>query len=76
MDHFRPVRGVLHAEGVALERLAARMGTPTYVYSEATLRRHFRVVDQAFGGAQLILNLPIGWAAGSDPRKDGHAAGR
>lgn len=30
----------------------------------------------AFGGAQAILKLPRGWAAGSDPRKDGMAAGR
>jgi diaminopimelate decarboxylase len=55
MDHFRPLRGVLHAEGVSLERLASRVGTPTYVYSEATLRRHFRVVDQAFGGARHLV---------------------
>ncbi len=30
----------------------------------------------AFGGAQLVMKLPRGWAAASDPRKDGHAAGR
>ncbi len=30
----------------------------------------------AFGGAQLIMKLPRGWAAGSDSRKDGHASGR
>ncbi len=29
----------------------------------------------AFGGAQAVLRLEHGWAAGSDPRKDGHAAG-
>jgi gamma-glutamyltranspeptidase/glutathione hydrolase len=28
-----------------------------------------------FGGAQAIVRLAKGWAAGSDPRKDGHAAG-
>ena len=28
-----------------------------------------------FGGAQVILKLPRGWAAASEPRKDGHAAG-
>jgi gamma-glutamyltranspeptidase/glutathione hydrolase len=36
------------------------------------------IVDEsnvAFGGAQAILKLPRGWAAGSDPRKDGMAAG-
>ena len=30
----------------------------------------------SFGGAQIIVKLPKGWAAGSDPRKDGHAAGK
>jgi gamma-glutamyltranspeptidase/glutathione hydrolase len=32
--------------------------------------------DIAFGGAQLVMKLPRGWVAGSDSRKDGHAAGR
>lgn len=30
----------------------------------------------SYGGAQAVMKLPRGWAAGSDPRKDGHAAGR
>jgi gamma-glutamyltranspeptidase/glutathione hydrolase len=29
----------------------------------------------SYGGAQAVMKLPRGWAAGSDPRKDGHAAG-
>lgn len=29
-----------------------------------------------YGGAQAVMKLTKGWAAGSDPRKDGHAAGR
>ena len=36
------------------------------------------IIDErnvAFGGAQLVLKLPHGWAAGSDSRKDGHAGG-
>ena len=36
------------------------------------------IVDErtvAFGGAQAIMRLAHGWAAGSDPRKDGMAAG-
>jgi gamma-glutamyltranspeptidase/glutathione hydrolase len=36
------------------------------------------IVDEravAFGGAQAIIRLPRGYAAGSDPRKDGMAAG-
>ncbi|MCA9738174.1 MAG: gamma-glutamyltransferase, partial [Gemmatimonadetes bacterium] len=31
--------------------------------------------EPAFGGAQLVMKLARGWAAASDPRKDGHAAG-
>jgi len=55
MDHFRPRQGVLHCEGVSLQRVAARVGTPVYVYSEATLRRHFGVVDRAFAGAPHLI---------------------
>nr|WP_208380594.1 diaminopimelate decarboxylase [Brevundimonas terrae] len=39
--------GVLHAEGVNLETLAAEVGTPTYVYSAATLRRHYGLMREA-----------------------------
>jgi diaminopimelate decarboxylase len=38
----------LWCEGVALERVAAAVGTPTYVYSRATLLRHLRVFHEAF----------------------------
>jgi len=37
------------------------------------------IIDEtgvAFGGAQMIMRLPRGWAAASDPRKDGLAIGR
>ncbi len=47
MHHFELKEGVLHAEGVSLEALAAEVGTPTYVYSAATLRRHYQVMRTA-----------------------------
>ncbi|RJS92546.1 diaminopimelate decarboxylase [Salinisphaera sp. Q1T1-3] len=47
MDHFSLRDGVLHAEDVALPDIAERFGTPTYVYSAATLTRHYRVFDEA-----------------------------
>lgn len=50
MDHFEYKQGVLHAEDVSLAGIAARFGTPTYVYSAATLTRHYRVFDQALAG--------------------------
>ncbi|MCA3254579.1 MAG: diaminopimelate decarboxylase [Alphaproteobacteria bacterium] len=50
MDHFQLRNGVLHAEDVDLEALAARVGTPFYCYSSATIERHFRVVQEALSG--------------------------
>jgi len=48
MHHFKDRNGELHAEGVALRAIAERVGTPCYVYSLATLRRHLQVFDAAF----------------------------
>lgn len=48
-------RGQLHAEQVALARIAAEVGTPTYVYSTATLSRHVSVVQSAFEGTPSLL---------------------
>lgn len=47
MHYFDLKDGVLHAEGVSLETLADRVGTPTYVYSSATLRRHYGLLREA-----------------------------
>ena len=47
MHYFDLKDGVLHAEGVSLEALADRVGTPTYVYSSATLRRHHGLLREA-----------------------------
>ncbi len=49
MNHFSYRKRVLHAEEVPLSAIAEAVGTPVYVYSTATLRRHFRVVTEAFG---------------------------
>ena len=48
MHHFQPRNGELYAEDVPLREIADRVGTPCYVYSLATLRRHYRVFDEAF----------------------------
>ncbi|MFZ5560245.1 MAG: diaminopimelate decarboxylase [Pseudomonadota bacterium] len=50
MDHFNYRDGELCAETVPLSALATRFGTPTYVYSRATLERHYRAFDEAFAG--------------------------
>lgn len=47
-DHFtRRDDGGLYAEDVAVAEIAQRFGTPCYVYSRATLERHYRAFDQA-----------------------------
>ena len=55
MHHFAYRDGVLHAEDVSLAALADRVGTPVYVYSSATLERHFRVFSDAFAGMQALV---------------------
>ncbi len=55
MHHFAYKDGVLHAEGVNLKQLAEDVGTPFYVYSTATLERHFKVMNDAFAGTEHLL---------------------
>lgn len=47
MDHFLYRNGALHAEDVALTDIAAAVGTPFYVYSAATLTRHYTLFTEA-----------------------------
>src|SRR5438093_7868157 len=48
MHYFQYHAGELHCEQVDLDKIAREVGTPVYVYSEQTLRRHVRVFDEAF----------------------------
>jgi len=48
MHHFSDNNGVLHAENVSLPAIAEAVGTPCYVYSTATLTRHYRAFADAF----------------------------
>jgi diaminopimelate decarboxylase len=50
MHHFHFKRGVLSAEAVPIPEIVEAIGTPCYVYSQATLEHHFRTFDQAFSG--------------------------
>ena len=54
MNHFEYRQGELWCEGVRLSQIAAAVGTPAYVYSTATLERHYRAFDDAFRGEALI----------------------
>ncbi|ANK82286.1 MAG: diaminopimelate decarboxylase [Rhizobiales bacterium NRL2] len=51
MNYFDYRGGRLHAEGVPLATIAAEVGTPAYVYSAATLRRHYKVFAGALASA-------------------------
>ena len=50
MDHFNYIDDQLHAESVPLAEIAAAYGTPCYVYSRATLERHWHAFNDAFKG--------------------------
>lgn len=55
MDHFLYRNGVLHAEDVPVSEIAAAVGTPAYVYSTATLTRHYRLVEEALAGHPHLI---------------------
>lgn len=55
MDHFLYRDGRLHAEDVAIQDIAAQVGTPFYVYSTATLIRHFKLFDEALDGLDHLV---------------------
>ncbi|MBU1236936.1 MAG: diaminopimelate decarboxylase [Gammaproteobacteria bacterium] len=87
MTHFALRDGILHVENVALEDIAARFGTPCYVYSRATLADAYLAYRQALEGvnAQVcyavkansnlaILNLFADFGAGFDIVSGGELA--
>jgi diaminopimelate decarboxylase len=55
MHHFAYRNGVLHAEAVSLDTLAAAVGTPFYCYSTATLERHYNVFAGAFADVRALI---------------------
>ena len=55
MDHFLYRNGVLCAEDVEIADIAASVGTPFYVYSTATLLRHYQLFDDALDGLPHLV---------------------
>ena len=55
MNHFQRRGGVLHAEAIPVEELARAYRTPLYLYSTATLTRHWRVLDGSLGGLRHLV---------------------
>jgi len=59
MHYFEYRNGEMHAEGVPLKRIAKEVGTPAYIYSLATLRRHYQVFDRAFDQVRHIVCFSV-----------------
>jgi diaminopimelate decarboxylase len=55
MHHFEYRGDELYCENVPLAKIAAEVGTPVYVYSHATLERHYNVFDGALGAHKHII---------------------
>jgi diaminopimelate decarboxylase len=49
MHHFNYIDGVLHAENVDLRTIVKAAGSPVYIYSSATIERHFSIFAKAVG---------------------------
>jgi|TARA_B110000259_G_scaffold188380_1_gene246883 diaminopimelate decarboxylase len=55
LDHFNYKDGSLFCEDVAISTLAETYGTPLYVYSRATLERHWHAFDDALAGREHLV---------------------
>jgi len=62
MNHFQYKNGEIFAEDVPLSRIAREVGTPVYVYSAATLTRHYNAYAHAAKGAAKDLNPLIAYS--------------
>ena len=59
MNHFQYRNGEMFAEEVPLKHIAREVGTPAYIYSLATLKRHYKVFDQAFAKVPHIVCFSV-----------------
>lgn len=59
MDHFLYKNRTLHAEDVAVADIAAAVGTPFYVYSTATLTRHYTLFTEALSPLPHLVCFAI-----------------
>ena len=55
MHHFKYRDNVLCCEDVSIQEISAKIGTPFYLYSYATLKRHFQVFNSAFEGVSKLI---------------------
>ena len=55
MHHFHYRDNELFCEDVPILKIAAEVGTPFYLYSHATLKRHFIIFNEAFEGIDRLV---------------------
>src|SRR6267154_281968 len=59
MHDFRYVGNKLYCEGVSLEALARKHGTPLYVYSQHTLTDHFQKLDRSMAAVDHLICFAV-----------------
>ncbi|OHB65196.1 MAG: diaminopimelate decarboxylase [Planctomycetes bacterium RBG_13_62_9] len=59
MDFFRYQEGVLYVENVAAEHIAREVGTPAYVYSQATFEHHLHKIQQAYRELETLVCFSV-----------------
>ena len=59
MNFFQYKNNKLYAEDIPVQQLAEQFGTPLYVYSRATLERHWRAFDSAFGNRPHLICFAV-----------------
>ena len=59
MHDFRYISGKLYCEGIAVEDLVRKFGTPLYIYSQKTLTDHFLKLDRAMAGVDHLICFAV-----------------
>ena len=59
MDHFNYQGNSLYAEAIPVANIALEFGTPCFIYSRATLERHYRVYEEALAGCSNLICFAV-----------------
>ena len=76
MNHFQYKGNELFAEDVAIKDIVANVGSPVYVYSHATLERHFKAFDDAFAAMPHTICYSVKANSNQSVLKNLHQSGR
>lgn len=59
MDHFNYQGNTLYSEALPVAELASQFGTPCFIYSRATLERHYRVYEEALQACPSLICFAV-----------------